>query len=168
MKLDVDPFLVSIVNLGEKKILVRTDQAVTTRGKNVVMLDELRSRMMKPRSPEVSVWKENIYHAPKHRVKSTSSMLMDKYVRQQQWDRGLTRLGGIKRKTPSRYYHEAIRGMQGRRGVVRTLLPTPQARTTWRDRYPVLHASPACKMQGNPVVERHGTGITHQHGNGHE
>jgi hypothetical protein len=111
MKLDVDPFLVSIVNLGEKKILVRTDQAVTTRGKNVVMLDELRSRMMKPRSPEVSVWKENIYHAPKHRVKSTSSMLMDKYVRQQQWDRGLTRLGGIKRKTPSRYYHEAIRGM---------------------------------------------------------
>jgi hypothetical protein len=33
MKLDVDPFLVGMVNLEEKKILVHSGQASTTRGK---------------------------------------------------------------------------------------------------------------------------------------
>jgi hypothetical protein len=59
MRLDVDPFLVDMVEFGEKKILVKTDQADTTKGKNMVILDELRNRMIKPRSPEIGVWKEN-------------------------------------------------------------------------------------------------------------
>jgi hypothetical protein len=41
MKLDVDPFPMGIVELGEKKILMQTDQAGTTKGKNVVVSDEL-------------------------------------------------------------------------------------------------------------------------------
>jgi hypothetical protein len=59
MRLDVDPFLVDMVEFGEKKILVKTDQADTTKGKNMAILDELRNRMIKPRSPEIGVWKEN-------------------------------------------------------------------------------------------------------------
>jgi hypothetical protein len=51
MKLDVDPFPVSMVNLEEKKIMVRSDQASTTKGENVVMSDEIRNRMMVPRNP---------------------------------------------------------------------------------------------------------------------
>jgi hypothetical protein len=37
MKLDMNPFLVGMVELMNKKILVRTDQAETTKGKNVVV-----------------------------------------------------------------------------------------------------------------------------------
>jgi hypothetical protein len=58
MKLDVDPFLVSMVNL-EEKILVHSSQASTTRGKNMIVLDELKHQMMVPHNPKVSVWKEN-------------------------------------------------------------------------------------------------------------
>jgi hypothetical protein len=41
MKLDSDPFPVSMVELMDKKVLVRTDQVETTKGKNVVISDEL-------------------------------------------------------------------------------------------------------------------------------
>jgi hypothetical protein len=39
MKLDTDPFPVGMVKLMDKKILVCTDQAETTKGKNVVVSD---------------------------------------------------------------------------------------------------------------------------------
>ena len=82
MKLDVDPFPVNTIKLGEKKILVRTDQAETMKGKNVAVSDELRNRMIKPRNPEVETWKENVRRRPAHRVKPNSSMLIEKYMRQ--------------------------------------------------------------------------------------
>jgi hypothetical protein len=41
MKLDTDPFPVSMVELEHKKILVCTDQDETTKGKNVVISDDL-------------------------------------------------------------------------------------------------------------------------------
>jgi hypothetical protein len=50
MKLDTGPFPVNVVKLGERKILVHTSQASTTRGKNVIVSDELRNQMVKPRS----------------------------------------------------------------------------------------------------------------------
>jgi hypothetical protein len=84
MKLDVDPFPVNTMDFEQKKILVHSDQAETTKGKNVVVSDELRNRMIKPHSPEVGVWKENLGRRPVRRVNPTSSMLIDKYVRQQQ------------------------------------------------------------------------------------
>jgi hypothetical protein len=49
MKLDMDHFPVNMINFEEKKVLMRTDQASTVKGKNVVISDELKVRMMKPR-----------------------------------------------------------------------------------------------------------------------
>jgi hypothetical protein len=83
MRLDVDPFLVNTVGLEGKRILVRTDQAETTRGKNVVVSGELRNKMIKPHNPEPGVWKENTWREVTQRVKATSNMLIEKYLRQQ-------------------------------------------------------------------------------------
>jgi hypothetical protein len=60
MELDTDPFLVGTVELKHKKILVRTDQAEMTKGKSVVISDDLRNWMIKPHNPEIGVWKENV------------------------------------------------------------------------------------------------------------
>jgi hypothetical protein len=43
MKLDVDPFPVNTVGVEQRKILVRSDQAEMTHGKNIVISDELRN-----------------------------------------------------------------------------------------------------------------------------
>jgi hypothetical protein len=79
MKLDTDPFLVSMVELMDKKILLCTDQAEMTKGKNVDISDELCNRMIKPHNPEIGVWKENVLQKLAKRVKPTSSMLIEKY-----------------------------------------------------------------------------------------
>jgi hypothetical protein len=67
MKLDTDPFLVGMVELELKKILVRTDQVETTKVKNVIVVDDLRNRMIKP----INQWLE----------------LIEKYKCQQEEDR---------------------------------------------------------------------------------
>jgi hypothetical protein len=84
MKLNLDPFHIGMVMLMDKKVLVlvRTDQAETTRGKNVVIFDELCNRMIKPHNLEIGVWKENVLRKPTKRVKPTSAMLIEKYQRQ--------------------------------------------------------------------------------------
>jgi hypothetical protein len=61
MKLDTDPFPVGMVWFEEKKILVRIDQAITTKGKNVIVLDDLKDKMIKLWNLEVGVWKENVW-----------------------------------------------------------------------------------------------------------
>jgi hypothetical protein len=104
MKLDVDPFPVNTVVFVEKEVLVRTDQASTTKGKNVIVSDELRNQMIKPRSPEVVVWKENTVRKPAWKVKPTSSMLINKYMRRQQW-RASRQVNGIKRTRSPSYHH---------------------------------------------------------------
>jgi hypothetical protein len=81
MKLNTDPFPVSMVDLKHKKILVRTDQAETNKGKSVVIFDDLHNRMIKPHNPEIGVWKENMYRKLAKRVKPTSAMLIEKYQR---------------------------------------------------------------------------------------
>jgi hypothetical protein len=43
MKHDMDPFPVGMVELELKKILVRTDQAETTRGKNMIVSDDIQN-----------------------------------------------------------------------------------------------------------------------------
>jgi hypothetical protein len=55
MKLDMDLFHVSMVELMDKKVLVRMDQAEMTKGKNVVIFDELRNWMIKPHNSEIGV-----------------------------------------------------------------------------------------------------------------
>jgi hypothetical protein len=79
MKLDIDPFPISMVELMDKKVLVRTDQAETTKGKNVVISDELRNRMIKPHNLEIGVWKENVLWKLAKKVKPTSPTLIAKY-----------------------------------------------------------------------------------------
>jgi hypothetical protein len=60
MKLNTDSFPVSMVKIEHKKILVRMDQAETTKGKNVVVSDDLHNRMIKPGNPDIGVWEENM------------------------------------------------------------------------------------------------------------
>jgi hypothetical protein len=55
MKLDTDPFPVGMVKLMNKKVLLCTDQAETTKGKNVVVSNELCNRMIKPHNSEIGV-----------------------------------------------------------------------------------------------------------------
>jgi hypothetical protein len=75
MKLDTDPFPVDMIEIEHKKILVRTDQAEMTMGKNMDVLDDLCNRMVKPHNPEIGVWKENVQRKPAKRVKPTLAML---------------------------------------------------------------------------------------------
>jgi hypothetical protein len=79
MKLDTDPFPVGMVELMDKKVLVCADQAETSKGKNVVVYDELRNRMIEPHDPEIGVWKKNVLWKPAKRVKPTLAMLIEKY-----------------------------------------------------------------------------------------
>jgi hypothetical protein len=81
MKLDTNPFLIGMVELIDKKVFMRTDQAKMTKGKNVVVFDELRNRMIKPHNPKISVWKENVLWKPTKRLKSTPAMLIEIYQR---------------------------------------------------------------------------------------
>jgi hypothetical protein len=79
MKLDTNPFLIGMVELIDKKVFMCTDQAKMTKGKNVVVFDELRNRMIKPHNPKISVWKENVLWKPTKRLKSTPAMLIEIY-----------------------------------------------------------------------------------------
>jgi hypothetical protein len=81
MKLDTNPFPVGMVELMNKKVLVCTDQAETTKGKNVVVFDELCNRMIKPHDLEIGMQKENVLQKPAKRVKPTLDMLIQKYQR---------------------------------------------------------------------------------------
>jgi cytidylate kinase len=86
MKLNIDPFPIGMVELMNKKVLVHTDQVETTKGKNVVISDELHNWMIKPHNPEIGMWKENVLWKPAKRVKPTSAMLIEKYQRQLEED----------------------------------------------------------------------------------
>jgi hypothetical protein len=96
MKLDTDPFPIGMVELEHKKILVRTDQAETTKGKSMVVSDDLRNRMIKPHNPEIGVWKENMQRKLAKRAKPTSDMLIEKYQRQLEEDQRYRVARGIK------------------------------------------------------------------------
>jgi hypothetical protein len=60
MKLDTDTFPIGMVEIEHKKILVCTNQVETTKGKNVVISDDLHNRMIKPHNSEIGVWKKNV------------------------------------------------------------------------------------------------------------
>jgi hypothetical protein len=60
MKLDNDPFPVNMMNFEGKKVLVRLSQAESTKGKSVIIGDNnVRPKMIKPKSPEIGRWKVN-------------------------------------------------------------------------------------------------------------
>jgi hypothetical protein len=51
------------------------------RGKNVIVSDESRPLMLKPRSPKLGVWKVNQRQWAGPRVTPMSNMLIEKYTR---------------------------------------------------------------------------------------
>ena len=84
MKLDNDPFPINIMDFEGKKVLVRTSQVESIKGKNVIISeDNVRPKMVKPKSPEVGRWKvnESKSKATKklEKPKPTLSALLAKY-----------------------------------------------------------------------------------------
>jgi len=101
MKLDRDPFPINVIDFEGKKVLVRADQKESTKGKNVVFADEIKTKMIKPKSPEVDVWKVNERRKPQPVFKPTSEFLLNKYTSQQKRN-VFQRLSGFKRaRSPS-------------------------------------------------------------------
>nr|CAH66649.1 OSIGBa0146I21.6 [Oryza sativa]CAH66655.1 OSIGBa0092J07.1 [Oryza sativa] len=85
MKLDDEPFPVNTINFNDKKVLIRLEQAESTKGKEVV-IGEPMPKMIVPKKPEVGVWKQNksgasTSNAPR-KTKVTFDMLLEKYERQ--------------------------------------------------------------------------------------
>jgi hypothetical protein len=96
MKLNTDPFPIGMVELEHKKILVRMDQAETTKGKSVVIFDDLHNRMIKPHNLDIGMWKGNMQRKPAKRVNPTSDMLIEKYQWQLEQDQRYQVAQGIK------------------------------------------------------------------------
>jgi hypothetical protein len=78
MKLDTNSFPINMFELEHKKILVCTDQAETTKGKDVVIFNDVHNRMIKPQNLEIDMRKENVQRKLAKRVKLTSAMLIEK------------------------------------------------------------------------------------------
>jgi hypothetical protein len=67
-----------------------------------VVSDDLRVRMMKPRQPEIGVWKKNMSRKCRPEWRLTSSFLMEKYARERR-ESVFNRLGGYKRRRSSEH-----------------------------------------------------------------
>jgi hypothetical protein len=81
MKLDKDPFPANMntVELDGKKILVRSSQAKSTKGKEVIIGEERQPRMIRPKNLEIGRWKKNERSKPQSHLKVTFDILMAKY-----------------------------------------------------------------------------------------
>jgi hypothetical protein len=96
MKLDTDPFPEGMVELEHNKILVHVDQTETTKGKNMIVSDDLHNQMIKPHNPEIGMGKGNMQGKLTKRVKPTSAMVIEKYQCQLEKDRRYWVTRGIK------------------------------------------------------------------------
>jgi hypothetical protein len=61
-----------MINFEEKGVLVHTDQAESTKGKKVLVSDQFKLRMMKPKNPEAGVRKENVQKKVRREWRPTS------------------------------------------------------------------------------------------------
>jgi len=101
MKLDSDPFPVNMIEFEGKKMLIRSDQTESAKEKNTVD-EDAPPRMIKPKNPEVRVWKFNGKKKQGPRPKPTINMLLEKYTSQRN-SSVFNRLGGNKRpRSPPR------------------------------------------------------------------
>jgi hypothetical protein len=96
MKLDTDPFCIGLVDLMDKKVLVCMDQVEMSKGKNMVVSDELHNWMIKPHNPKIGVLKENVLWKLAKRVKPMSAIVIEKYLLQLEEDRWYRVTRGIK------------------------------------------------------------------------
>jgi hypothetical protein len=111
MKLDTDPFPINVIDFENKKVLIRSDQTGSARGKNIVVDDSAPPRMIKPKNPVVGEWKVNGTKRQAPRPKPTVSMLLEKYT-SRKTNKVFSRLGGTKRlRSPYRHRgHDQWRG----------------------------------------------------------
>jgi hypothetical protein len=81
MKLDKDLFSVNMnmVEIDGKKVMVWPSQAKLTKGKEVVIVEERPSRMIKQKSPNDGQWKKNKGSKPQRCPKAIFDILMAKY-----------------------------------------------------------------------------------------
>jgi len=101
MKLDSDPFPINMIDFENKKVLIRSDQAESLKGKNVIVDNRAAPRMIKPKNPEEGVWKVNEGKKQVPKLRPTVKHLLDKYVSQKA-NNVFNRLGGSKRpRSPS-------------------------------------------------------------------
>jgi hypothetical protein len=137
MKLDTYPFPIGMVELMDRKVLARTYQAETTKGKKVVIYDEPHNQMIKPHNPEIGVWKVNVMRKLTRRVKPTLAMLIKKYQWQLEEDQKYRVTRGIKR---DRFFEARIRpDQQGPRCIGEPWRRTVQHST---DREPGIRHNP--------------------------
>jgi hypothetical protein len=81
MKLDKDPFPANMntVELNGKKFLVRPSHTESTKGKEVIIGEERRLRMIRPKNLKISRWNKNERSKSRFRPKVTFNILMAKY-----------------------------------------------------------------------------------------
>ena len=75
IKLDDDPFPINVIEFEKKKVLIRSDQTESTKGKNVLVDDNAAPRMIKPKSVEIGVRKadkRNRHLAPRSKPRIRS------------------------------------------------------------------------------------------------
>ena len=108
MKIYTDPFPVNVINFENKNVLIRSDQAESAKGKNVVVDDSAVPRMVKPKGPEVGMWKVNEGKKPITKARPTVKHLLDKYTSRKA-SNVFNRLGGTKRPLVVRGTDKEIR-----------------------------------------------------------
>jgi hypothetical protein len=90
------PYSLNVIDFENKKMLIRSDQTESARGKNVLIDDSALPRMIRPKNAEVGVLKVNGNNNQLPRRKPTVSMLLEKYTSRKA-DNMFNRLGGNKR-----------------------------------------------------------------------
>jgi hypothetical protein len=85
MKLDKNLFPINIIDFEDKRVLVQSDQSTTTKVKNVVISNDLKLKIIKPKSLEVGVLKVSEKKRVQCIFKPTSKFLLNKYT--SQWKR---------------------------------------------------------------------------------
>lgn len=53
IEIDLNPFLINILELQNPKILIRSSQAKSTKGKNVIIISEERHELLKEKKQEL-------------------------------------------------------------------------------------------------------------------
>jgi hypothetical protein len=97
------PYSLNMINFENKKMLIRSDQTESARGKNVVIDDSAPPRIIRPKNAEVGLQKVNQRKGKSNpRPKPTVKQLLYKYTSHKA-NNVFSRLGGVKlSRSPSR------------------------------------------------------------------
>jgi hypothetical protein len=164
MKLDTNPSHIKAINFENKKMLIRSDQTGSARGKNIVVDDSAPPKMINPKNAKVGVWKVNEKNNQAPRPKPTVSMLLKKYTSCKA-DNVCNRLGRNKRlRSPSRHGgHERWRENSYNKQPYFSVAPTYWCYPPMYPQYPPwgfspstpYHTWPADYFQPGRITSRH-------------